>query len=512
MQRVMTNMAKLNTQTQLTYNMTIAEKHNLDALLGFETEDYGYEYVYANGNSYPSYLPEIVNAGDTRASNSASRYRMTSFLGRLNYDFAGKYYFSASYRRDGSSRLSRASRWGDFWSVSGSWRLSAESFMEAARNVLTDVKLRASYGVNGTQPTDYYGYLGVFGFGYNYMGNGGSAEMRVDNPNMKWEKNYATNIGLDITLCNKLSMTIEWYNRDTKDLLMNKAISGVVGIIDGSGSANTLMNVGEMRNRGIEVELKSTNIQKKDWMWTTTFNVSHNRNTLQKLDGEQNEMIRGVLIHRVGEPYYSIYAYEYAGVDSQTGKEMYYINGENGSRETTTNSAEANKTIVGAVEPKVQGGLTNFVSWKFIDFNMTLTYSIGGNAYDNASWLQSNGGTYNYVGNVPAYYKIEDTWQKPGDNAKLPQFAFGNKNIASSRWLMPTDHLRVKNLTVGFTMPTNLSSKLGLGKMRAYVAANNLLTWKSKKLYVDPETPVNGICTFETPALRTVTFGMEIGF
>ena len=498
MQRVMTNMAKLNTQTQLTYNMTIAEKHNLDALLGFETEDYGYEYVYANGNSYPSYLPEIVNAGDTRASSSASRYRMTSFLGRLNYDFAGKYYFSASYRRDGSSRLSRASRWGDFWSVSGSWRLSAESFMEAARNVLTDVKLRASYGVNGTQPTDYYGYLGVFGFGYNYMGNGGSAEMRVDNPNMKWEKNYATNIGLDITLCNKLSMTIEWYNRDTKDLLMNKAISGVVGIIDGSGSANTLMNVGEMRNRGIEVELKSTNIQKKDWMWTTTFNVSHNRNTLQKLDGEQNEMIRGVLIHRVGEPYYSIYAYEYAGVDSQTGKEMYYINGENGSRETTTNSAEANKTIVGAVEPKVQGGLTNFVSWKFIDFNMTLTYSIGGNAYDNASWLQSNGGTYNYVGNVPAYYKIE--------------FAFGNKNIASSRWLMPTDHLRVKNLTVGFTMPTNLSSKLGLGKMRAYVAANNLLTWKSKKLYVDPETPVNGICTFETPALRTVTFGMEIGF
>lgn len=391
MQRVMTNMAKLNTQTQLTYNMTIAEKHNLDALLGFETEDYGYEYVYANGNSYPSYLPEIVNAEDTRASSSASRYRMTSFLGRLNYDFAGKYYFSASYRRDGSSRLSRASRWGDFWSVSGSWRLSAESFMEAARNVLTDVKLRASYGVNGTQPTDYYGYLGVFGFGYNYMGNGGSAEMRVDNPNMKWEKNYATNIGLDITLCNKLSMTIEWYNRDTKDLLMNKAISGVVGIIDGSGSANTLMNVGEMRNRGIEVELKSTNIQKKDWMWTTTFNVSHNRNTLQKLDGEQNEMIRGVLIHRVGEPYYSIYAYEYAGVDSQTGKEMYYINGENGSRETTTNSAEANKTIVGAVEPKVQGGLTNFVSWKFIDFNMTLTYSIGGNAYDNASWLQSNG-------------------------------------------------------------------------------------------------------------------------
>ena len=512
MQRVMTNLAKLNTQTQLTYNKTVAENHNFDVLLGFETEDYGYEYVYANGNTYPSYLPEIENAGNTRASSSVSKYRMTSFLGRLNYDFADRYYFSASYRRDGSSRLSRDSRWGDFWSVSGSWRISGESFMDAVKDVLTDVKLRASYGVNGTQPTDYYGYLGVFGFGYNYKGNGGSAEMRVENPNMRWEKNYATNIGLDVTLWNRLSMTIEWYNRDTKDLLMNKAISGVTGIIDEKGVANTLMNVGEMRNRGVEFELRSTNIQNKNWTWTTTFNISHNRNTLLKLDGNQNEMISGPLIHRVGEPYYSIYAYEYAGVDSKTGKELYYINGENGSRETTTNSSEANKTIVGAIEPKVQGGLTNFVSWKFIDFNMTLTYSIGGHAFDYATWLQSNGGTYNYIGNVPAYYKIEDTWQKPGDNAKLPQFAYGNKNISSSRWMMSTDHLRIKNLTVGFTMPSNLSSKLGLGKVRAYVAANNLLTWKSKDLYVDPETPVNGLCTFETPSLRTVTFGMEIGF
>lgn len=511
-QRVMGNRAKLNTQTQMTYNKTIAKNHNFDALLGFETEDYTYDYVYANGNTYPSFLPEIENAGNTRASSAVSKYRMTSFLGRLNYDFANKYYFSASYRRDGSSRLSRDSRWGDFWSVSGSWRITSESFMEDLKEVLTDAKLRASYGVNGTQPSDYYGYLGVYGFGYNYKGEAGSAEVRIDNPNMKWEKNYATNIGIDLTFFNRLSMTFEWYNRDTKDLLMDKSISAVPGIIDGYGSAITLMNVGEMRNRGFEFELKSTNIQNKDWMWTTTFNISHNKNTLRKLDGEQSEMINGPLIHRVGEPYYSIYAYEYAGVDPETGKEMYYINGEDGSRETTTKSSEANKTIVGSIEPKIMGGLVNYVSWKFIDFNMTLTYSLGGHAFDYATWLQSNGGTYNYLGNVPAYYKIEDTWQKPGDQAKLPQFAYGNSAISSSRWLMSTNHLRIKNLTVGFTMPSSISQKLGFGKLRAYVAANNLLTWKSDDLYVDPETPVNGLCTFETPALRTVTFGVEIGF
>ena len=161
-QRVMGNRAKLNTQTQLTYNKVIAEKHTLDALIGFETEDYKYDYVYANGNTYPSYLPEIENAGNTRASSSVQRYRMTSFLGRLNYDYENKYYFSASFRRDGSSRLSRESRWGDFWSVSGSWRITSESFMENIKEVITDAKLRASYGVNGTQPSDYYGYLGVF--------------------------------------------------------------------------------------------------------------------------------------------------------------------------------------------------------------------------------------------------------------------------------------------------------------------------------------------------------------
>lgn len=143
----MGNRAKLNTQTQLTYNKVIAEKHTLDALIGFETEDYKYDYVYANGNTYPSYLPEIENAGNTRASSSVQRYRMTSFLGRLNYDYENKYYFSASFRRDGSSRLSRESRWGDFWSVSGSWRITSESFMENIKEVITDAKLRASYGV-----------------------------------------------------------------------------------------------------------------------------------------------------------------------------------------------------------------------------------------------------------------------------------------------------------------------------------------------------------------------------
>ena len=506
MQRYMINYSTLNLQTQLFYNKTFG-KHTVDALLGFETEDYTQDYTYSNGNNYPTNnLPEIGNAADTRAASYVDKYRMVSYLGRVNYDYDDRYYASVSYRRDGSSRLARESRWGNFWSVSASWRLSHEAFMESLKDIITDAKIRASYGVNGTQPEDYYSYMGVYSFGYNYNNQPGSAESRIDNPNLQWEKNYATNVGLDVTFLNRFSATIDWYNRETKDLLIEKPISQITGF------SSMMQNIGSMRNRGVEIELKSQNIVNDDFTWETTLNISHNKNKLLQLDGEQTEIIDGYAIHRIGSPYHSFYAYEYAGVDPETGREMYYINGENGDRSTTTNYSEANRVLIGSVEPKIQGGITNTMAWKFIDFSFTLTYSLGGHVYDYATWLQSNGGTYHYLGNVPSYYEIDKTWQKPGDNAELPQFAYGNSNVPSSRWMMSTNHLRVKNLTLGFTVPSNVLAPLGISRLRAYLSGNNLLTWKSKDLYVDPETRPDGLVTFETPTLRTVTFGLEIGF
>ena len=324
---------------------------------------------------------------------------------------------------------------------------------------------------------------------------------------LRWEKNHATNIGLDLTLLERFSVTLDWYNRDTKDLLLDQPISTTTGL------SSILKNVGSMRNRGFEIDLKSTNINNKDWFWTTSLNLAHNKNTLTKLDGEQTEIPAGLRIHRVGESYNSFYMYEYAGVDPATGKESFYINDESeNARNTTTNSAEAEKIIVGNTEPTVIGGLTNFISWKYIDLNMTFTYSLGGKAYDATSWIHSNGGTYHYYGNVPAYNKMEDMWQKEGDVAKLPQFAYGNQETHSSRWLLSTDHLRLKNFTVGFSLPKNLSDKAGLSKVRAYVSANNLLTFKKKELDFDPEVPSDGLVYFETPALKTVTFGVQLSF
>lgn len=506
-QRFMVNRRKWSSQTQLTYDKVIAQKHALDALLGYELEDFALDNIYATGTNYPGFLPEITNAAVTKGSSSKAGYGMISFLGRLNYTFDNKYYFSASYRKDGSSRLAKDSRWGDFWSISGSWRLTNERFMDNVRNVLTDAKIRASFGVNGTQPSDYYGYMGLFSYGANYGELPGFAASRIFNPDLSWEKNYATNIGFDVSLWNRLSLSFDWYNRDTRDLLLDQPISQITGF------RSILKNVGSMRNRGFEIEIKSTNISNDDWFWSTSLNFGHNKNKLTKLDGMQTEIIDEVMINKVGEPYYSFYAYEYAGVDPKTGKESYYINdGSENSRNTTTDHTKANKIIIGSAEPTVSGGLTNFVSWKDIDLNFTFTYSFGGKAYDSARWLHSNGDLFQYDASIPSYYKLKDMWQEPGDHAKLPQFVHGNKEVESSRWMFSTNHVRLKNITLGYKIPTNIIRKVGLNKVRAYASASNLFTIKSKNLFFDPEVPVNGIVAFETPALRTITFGVEVGF
>ena len=516
-QRMISSFNTMNTQTQLSYNKTFG-LHNIDALLGFETEDYRHRYDYMSGQDYTSDLYEFANAGTTSAESSYETSRMTSFLGRLNYNYDDKYYFGASFRRDGSSRLARANRWGDFWSVSGAWRFTKEKFAESFNNVLTDGKVRVSYGVNGTLPGSFYGYKNYYQFGsvIKYNGSAGMAIVGVGNPDLKWEKNQALNVGLDLQLLNRFSITFDYYTRTTKDLIYDLPISYVPGYYDGvTYLATAAQNVGSLRNSGFELTLSSINIHNNDFDWTTTLNLGHNSNKVVKLDGQQNEIISGVLIHRVGEPYYSYYMYEYAGVDPQTGKELYYINGDDPStaRNTTTEVSEANKTIVGKHDPAIEGGLTNNLKWKFIDLGFTFTYSLGGDAYDYATWHHSNGGSYVYQGATPSYYNVDKMWKGPGDtSATLPKFEFGSTGQNSSRWLMPTDYLRLKNLTLGFSAPKQFITKYGINKARVYFSGSNLLTWKSKDLYVDPEMRVDGLCTFETPSLRTFTFGIELGF
>ena len=514
MQRVVSDLSQLNGQTQLSYVKSFG-LHNVDALLGYETEKYTYRYNYINGTDYPGDLYEFGNAGTTSAESNKSGYTLASWLGRVNYNYDNRYYAGVSYRRDGSSRLAKANRWGDFWSVSAAWRFGAEKFMEPVKHVLSDGKLRVSYGVNGTLPSNYYDYMSLYKFGRYYNGKSGMAIVGIGNPDLKWEKNRAFNVGLDLTFLDRISVTFDYYVRTTSDLIYDLPLSAVPGYFSGDSPylPTSPKNVGSLRNNGYEVTITSNNIQTKDFSWTTSLNFGHNHNKLTKIYGDQDQIISGIRIHKVGEPYYSFYGYEYAGVDPATGKESFYLNdGTADARKTTTDPSKAHKVIIGNHETSLEGGLSNNLTWKFIDFGLNFTFSLGGKAYDGATW-QHNNGSYLFRGAVPAYYDINKTWKGPGDtSASQPVFQYGNTSENSSRWLMPTDYLRLKSLTLGLTAPGNWVSRFGLSKARFYFAASNLLTWKSKDLTVDPEMRVDGVCTFQTPALRTFTFGLELGF
>ena len=515
-QRIANEVKQLNAQSQLNYVRSFGE-HNLDALLGFETEDFTYSLNYLNGSDYPGELYEVGNAGTTRASSQYVQNRLVSYLGRVNYNYANRYYFGLSFRRDGSSRLARSNRWGDFWSVSGSWRFTDEPFMASVRPVLNDGKLRISYGLNGTQPSASYGYLNLIQYGERYNGRPGIGVATAGNPDLKWEKNKAFNVGVDLSFINRINVAFDYYSRTTSDLIYDMPISFIPGYFSDSG-ATQARNIGSLRNRGFELTISSVNIAKKDFSWNTSLNMGHNRNKVLSLNGLINEAVDSdyprLILHRVGETYNAYYGYEYAGVDLATGAETYYVNDpDNPSRQTTTNVNEAHKVILGSSEAAIQGGITNNITWKFVDLGFTFTYQLGGDAYDYLRFQHSNGGEDMYYTSTPTYNKLEDMWKGPGDtSAKLPKFQYGGNFVYSSRWMMPLDYLRLKNLTLGFSAPQSYLRRLGLSKARVYFSGNNLLTFKSSKLYVDPEVPVSGAAAFETPQLRTFTFGVEIGF
>ena len=513
-QRYMIHDHTLTSQTMLSYAKSIGANH-FDALVSYEIEDFGEEYTYVNGNDYPTdKLYEISTAANTRAGGSHSANRLLSYVGRLNYNYDGRYYLAGSFRRDGTSRLASAERWGNFWSVSGSWRFMKEGFLAGLKDVITDGRIRASYGVNGVLPNNGSAYLRTFGLGYKYAGSSGMIQSGVGNEQLTWEKNYSLNVGMEILIKNRFSLNVDWYDRRTRDLIYGVPLSYT------SGFSSYSANVAKMQNTGIEIDIKTINVSTKDWSWVTSLNFAHNKNKILYLSdeianstGPYQEVIATNQVRRVGHPYYSYYLYEYAGVDPATGKESYYVNREGREREITTVASQAQRILTGTPDPKLQGGFTNELSWKGLELNFTLTYSLGGKARDAASWLQTNGGA-NYTFNIAAFNDPDKMWKQPGDIAELPIYEYGYQTSyqPSTRWLLSTNHLRLKNLSLGYTLPSKWTKSISLEKVRVYMAGANLLTWKAKGMYLDPEVLIGGDVTYQTPPLKTMTFGIEIGF
>lgn len=503
----MTDRIRYTSQNNLTYSKTFG-KHSVSAVTAFEVMKYDYEDLYAAKKTYGQDInTSLGNAADPiDADQKLQEDALMSYVASVNYSYDDKYYASFSFRRDGSFRLSPDTRWGNFWSLSASWRLSQERFMQPLKSVLSDLKLRASYGVNGNLPSSYYGYQSTYTTGAFYSGKPSPWESTLGNEELTWEKNYALNLGLDIGLFSRVNVSLDWYTRTTKDLLMSKQLNSI------SGFSSLLTNVGQMRNTGVELEVRSNNIKTKDFSWTTAFNLSHNKNKILKL-ADLPWFVDGRYVRKEGYPFNTIYLREYAGVGPETGSALYYDNqqDENGNytKNKVTDPGQASPIPLKDITPTISGGFMNTFNYKFIDLSFNLSYSFGGYSYDNASYILQDDG-YSVISNKSTEQRRR--WQKPGDITDVPRFVYGNKkggNYNSSRAIHSTDHIRLKSLILGLNAPKAWLQKLGIGNARIYFSGTNLLTWAAYDQY-DPE--MSGVVGFYTPPLKTYAFGLELKF
>ena len=521
-----TEVRKLVSSSTINYNKTFAEKHNLSLLAGFEAEKNNTRYVRAEGkNLSTSALTTVATAGvlDANAYNWGNS--MMSILGRAEYNYDGRYYLSGSFRRDGASRLSPETRWGNFWSVAGSWRISNEAFMKN-QDVVSNLRLRASYGVNGTLPSSNYGWRALAAYGANYMNSPGGYISNVASNDLRWEKSYTYNVALEFGLFNnRLSGSVEYFNRDSKDLLMNVPISRTTGF------SSSLRNIGEVNNHGVEVELSGDIIRTNNFLWTIGANASFTKSKVTKLYRQEGELTGQDIIwydptggdglcqfiYREGESMLAVYGLEWAGVEKDTGLNIWYSNNDNSDfqmngRNVVYDYTDADEIILADLVPLVYGGISTDLNWKGLTLGLNFNYKIG-KMYDGAEQNTTDDGYF--WERIRSKNMWENRWtDATKETATLPRI-IGNDSEdfeqAGSRHLHNGSFIRLKTITLGYNLPKKFVSKIGFQNTRFYFSGQNLFTLAAWK-YCDPEVDAYGTQGWGIPQSKTYTFGVEFSF
>lgn len=518
---------KLVSSNTVNYNGSWGE-HSFGALVGFEAEKSITDFSRATGKDLPTTaLHTVATAGTTEASAYSWGNALVSVLSKIDYNYASKYFASASFRRDGSSKLAPEQRWGDFWSVSGAWRVINENFMKN-QSVLSDLKLRASYGVNGTLPSDNYGYMNLVSYSNKYMDEAGGTITSLANSSLSWETSYASNVGLDFGfLGQRLTGSVEYFNRDSKNLLQDVPVSMATGF------SSVLQNVGEINNHGLEFELNGDIITRKNLTWSAGINASLLKSTVTSLYGGE-EIIwndptggdaRAKFLYKEGESTRAFYGYEWAGVDPENGNSVYYANDDSldpnnlpsgyfmfNGRIATNDYNKVKNVIIGNAIPKVSGGFyTNLASHGF-DVALNFIYKIGGNIYDGAEKDVADDGYY--WNRIRSAYYYENRWTEnntSGTQQRLSGFDPEDAMAKCSRHIYDASFLRLKSATIGYTVPSSLVKKVNISSLRVYFTGGNLLTLSAYPV-ADPEVGDYGTRGWETPIGKSYTFGIDIKF
>ena len=508
-------------------------KHNVNALLAYEFNDYEMKYtdVYATG--FISGFEDFMTAAKPEmATGYRTAWAKQSYFTQWRYDYDSRYYGELSLRRDGRSNFGSNNRYGNFFSVSGAWNINNESWFKA--DWVDQLKLRAAFGSVGNVPTSLYPSYSLYSVGATYNENPGALISQIGNKDLTWEKTYTTGVGVDASFWqNRLHATLDYYIKNTSNILYQVPVTGLVGV------TSIWKNIGKMRNTGIELTVGGDIIRTKDLTWNVTANISHNSNELRDLykqrDANGNYVVKPVLISdgtsiagtaqrilEIGEPVDTYYMKEWAGVNPEDGKPQWYMDDANGNKVVTDSYSKASYYKCGKASPDVYGSFSTSLFYKNFDLQANFGYSLGGQIYSYYRQEFDSDGAYAGDRNQMKLQKGWSRWEKPGDIATHPRAMYNNQdkgNLASSRYLESSDYLKLRSLTLGYNFDLK---KYGIQTLRLSVSGENLFTITDYS-GVDPELPAGtndkgvlsvtntgGISVY--PAVRKFMLGVNLTF
>ena len=518
----------------ITYKRTFGD-HNVDVLLGHENYEYKYEYLY--GMKTEETLSGLYEFGNfvniSSLSSYTDNYKKESYFGRLNYDYKGKYYASASYRRDGSSRFIKENRWGNFWSFGLSWRINEENFMKSI-DWVNSLKVRASYGETGNDgildsdgENSYYPYQTVYGLGYKNWNEAGAYFKTIANPKLKWETQVSTDLAIEFGLFNRLNGTIEYFNKESKDLLFDVAQPSSTGV------TSITQNIGKVRNSGVEIDLDYKFIDSKTWKLSFGANATFLKNKITKLPEtmQANGHISGTKRWLEGRSIYDFWLRQWYGVNPKNGDGLFYLDTKAYAEASAENKVEIEKTIVdidgqkytnsyknakydysGSSIPKVYGGFNLKVSYKNFDLSTIFSYQLGGKVLDTNYGTMMSTGKLGYAMSPD----LKGSWKKEGDITNIPRLdsnAAHNTSISatSTRFLTSSDYLNLRSVNLGYLVPNKWTKKAMLQTVRLNFTAENLFMIKARQ-GLNPMANYSGVTYNEYMPTRNFTLGLNVSF
>ena len=503
----------------LTYKFDIAENNHFDVMIGHENFKYEFQTLSASKTKFfePT-IPEFDNAITMENMGSYTEaHAIESYLGRINYDFADTYYLSASVRRDGSSVFHKDNRWGTFWSVGGSWRISNEKFMENTKNWLDNLTLRASYGSVGndniyypnTSVSNYYAYKTQYAVA-NSAGDFSVSKFYEGNPDLTWETSYNMNVGVGASFLDHMfNVDFEFFHKKTKDMLYS------VPQPMSSGIAYISQNALTMINKGCEFSLNVNLPMPEDFTWSWTLTGTHYTNKVTDIPAEKR---KDGITHdayyniREGKSVYDFYFYRFAGL-TEDGRSTWYYNtvDENGKEilGVTDRTEKADKYYIGSALPDFQGGITTDFSWKGLDLSIATNYQIGGDIYDsmyaNLMHAGSDAGR-NW------HRDILGAWSEDNKNSMIPVLnGDQNANEFSDRFLISASYFNIRNITLGYTFPSKWMKSAHVDNARLYFSADNVAIF-SKRKGMDPRQYISGQSLANYSAIRSLSVGLSLTF